>query len=126
MHRYETLFVLHPEIPEAQVRETIDRVRRLIEGMGGAVNEVQDWGMRDLAYLIRKQSRGIYVLAQYTARPEVVKELERTMKIADEVLRFISIRVPEAKKIAQRAARRARPSVPAGQTPPAAASESGS
>ena len=59
MHRYETLFVLHPELPEAQVRETIDRVRRLIEGMDGQIAEVQDWGMRDLAYPIRKQSPGL-------------------------------------------------------------------
>jgi len=109
MHRYETLYVLHPEIPEAQVRETIDRVRRLIEGMEGQVTESQDWGMRDLAYVIRKQSRGNYILVQYTARPDVVKELERTMKIADEVLRYVSVRVPEPKKSAKRAARRPRP-----------------
>jgi small subunit ribosomal protein S6 len=109
MHRYETLFVLHPELPEAQVRETIDRVKRLIEGMDGQVTETQDWGMRDLAYPIRKQPRGMYVLIHYTARPEVVKELERTMKLADEILRFISVRVPEAKKATRRATRRPRP-----------------
>jgi len=109
MHRYETLFVLHPELPEAQVRETIDRVKRLIEGMAGQVSETQDWGMRDLAYPIRKQPRGTYVLIEYTARPEVVKELERTMKLADEILRFISVRAPEAKKASQRATRRPRP-----------------
>ena len=109
MHQYETLFVLHPELPEAQVRETIDRVKRLIEGMDGQVTETQDWGMRDLAYPIRKQPRGTYVLVQYTARPDVVKELERTMKLADEILRFISVRVPEAKKANQRAPRRPRP-----------------
>ncbi len=67
MHRYETLFILHPEIPEAQVRETLDRVRRLIEGMEGQVTEIQDWGIRELAYPIRKQPRGTYVLAQYSA-----------------------------------------------------------
>ena len=109
MHRYETLFVLHPELPEAQVRETIDRVKRLIEGMSGQMGETQDWGMRDLAYPIRKQPRGTYVLVQYTARPDVVKELERTMKLADEILRFISVRMPEARKASRRAARRPRP-----------------
>jgi len=106
MHRYETLFILHPELPEAQVRETIDRVRRLIEGMEGQIAELQDWGMRELAYPIRKQPRGTYVLVQYTARPDVVKELERTLKLADEILRFISVRMPEVRKTAPRAARR--------------------
>jgi len=108
MHRYETLFILHPELPEAQVRETIDRVRRLLEGMGSQIAELQDWGMRDLAYLIRKQSRGTYVLVQYAARPDAVKELERTLKLADEILRFISVRMPEARKPARKSGRRAR------------------
>ena len=108
MPRYETLFILHPDLPEAQVRETIDRVRRLIEGMEGQVIELQDWGMRDLAYPIHKQARGTYVLADYTAQAAVVKELERTMKLADEVLRFISVQVPPPKKASRRAKRRPR------------------
>ncbi|MCK6554548.1 30S ribosomal protein S6 [Candidatus Binatia bacterium] len=101
MVKYETMFVLQPELPEAQVRETIDRVRRLIEGMGGEVADVQDWGVRELAYQIGKHSRGTYVLAHYAARPEVVKELERTFKIADEVLRFISVRMNETRTSAR-------------------------
>lgn len=127
MHRYETLFILHPEIPEAQVRETLDRLRRLIEGMEGQIAEIQDWGIRDLAYPIRKQPRGTYVLAQYSARPEVVKELERNLKLADEVLRFISVRAPQPRK-ASRRARRPRPTAPAAaaEQSPAPGAEQGS
>jgi small subunit ribosomal protein S6 len=121
MPRYETLFVLNPDLPEAQVRETIDRVRRLVEGMEGQEVDLQDWGMRELAYPISKHPRGTYVLAQYTARPEVVKELERTLKLADEVLRFISVRQPEARKSAGKPKR----SRPAGQPTEAATSEEG-
>jgi small subunit ribosomal protein S6 len=124
MHRYETLFILHPELPEAQVRETVDRVRRLIEGMEGQVTELQDWGMRELAYPVHKQHRGTYVLATYSAHPAVVKELERTLKLADEVLRFISVRAPEAKKAAPRAPRRPRPASAEDSQP--ATSEQGS
>ncbi|MFI5364999.1 MAG: 30S ribosomal protein S6 [Candidatus Binatia bacterium] len=125
MHRYETLFILHPDLPEAQVRETIDRVRRLIEGMEGQVAELQDWGMRDLAYPIRKQPRGTYVLAQYSARPDVVKELERTLKLADEVLRFISVRAAEVRTTTKRAPRRPR-STAAAEPSEAPAAERGS
>ncbi|MFQ5667262.1 MAG: 30S ribosomal protein S6 [Candidatus Binatia bacterium] len=114
MHRYETLFILHPDLPEAQVRETIDGVRRLIEGMEGQVIDVADWGMRALAYPIRKQPRGTYVLAQYSAKPHVVKELERTLKLADEVLRFISVRAPKARTAPRREARRPPPAETAG------------
>ena len=124
MHRYETLFVLSPDLPEAQVRETIDRVRRLIDGMEGTEVDVQDWGMRDLAYPIRKHPRGTYVLVQYTSRPEVVKELERTLKLADEILRFISVRVPEARKPPRRK-RRAQPA-PTPEQSQATAPEHGS
>jgi small subunit ribosomal protein S6 len=91
MRAYETLLVLHPDLPEAQVRETIDRARRLIDGSGGQVHAMQEWGMRELAYPIRKLSRGYYVLAEYDATAEIVRELERTLKIADEILRFISV-----------------------------------
>ncbi len=125
MHRYETLFILHPEIPEAQVRETLDRVRRLIEGMQGEVTEIQDWGIRELAYPIRKQPRGTYVLAQYSARPDVVKELERTLKLADEVLRFISVRAPQPRKSTRRGIRRPRP-VAAAEQDSASGAEQGS
>lgn len=124
MHRYETLFILHPDLPEAQVRETIDRVRRLIEGMQGQLGEVQDWGMRELAYPIQKQPRGTYVLVQYAARPEVVKELERTLKLADEVLRFISVRRLEGRKATGRPPRRTRSA--AAPANPEAAAEQGS
>lgn len=97
MKKYETLTVLHPELPEAQVRETIDRAKRLIEEGGGQVQAMQEWGMRELAYPIRKLQRGYYVLAEYTASADVVKELERTLKIADEILRFVSVAVVETK-----------------------------
>lgn len=112
MRAYETLMVLHPDLPEAQVRETIDRARRLIDGAGGRVQAMQEWGMRDLAYPIRKLTRGYYVLAEYTASAEIVRELERTMKIADEILRFISVAIV-AVKPAEHAARPRRKADPA-------------
>lgn len=98
MRKYETLVVLHPDLPEAQVRETIDRARRLIEQAGGNVHAMQEWGMRELAYPIRKLNRGCYVLAEYTATADVVRELERTLKIADEILRFVSVATPTTKE----------------------------
>lgn len=94
IRRYETLIVLHPELPEAQIRETIERARRLIEDAGAQVHGMQEWGMRELAYAIRKLHRGYYVLAEYSSTAEVVRELERTLRIADEVLRFASVAAP--------------------------------
>jgi small subunit ribosomal protein S6 len=115
MPQYETLFVLHPEVPEAQVRETVDRAKRLIEGMRGQFDKAHEWGIRDLAYPIHKLRRGYYVVIEYTATGEVVRELERTLRIADEVLRYISVRREEVtrseKPVRKRTPKPPRPSV---------------
>ncbi|GIW40484.1 MAG: 30S ribosomal protein S6 [Candidatus Binatia bacterium] len=89
---YETLFVLHPELSEAEVREAIERTRSTIEGMGGSVVQVDEWGIRELAYPIRKQLRGYYVVVQYTGDGKLVEEIDRTMKISDRVLRHLTVR----------------------------------
>jgi small subunit ribosomal protein S6 len=113
MREYETLIVLHPELPEAQIRETIDRCRRLIEEMGGRIREVQEWGVRELAYPIRKLSRGYYVLVEYTSEPRVVNELERTLKIGDEFLRFVSVASQNVKRREKPGRRRQKATAPA-------------
>ena len=109
LHPYETLFVLKADLPEAHVRETIERARRVVESFEGTVRETHEWGVRDLAYPIHKQSRGYYILLEYTSKPEAVWELERTLKIADEVLRFVSVR-QETKQPKKK--KSSRPSVP--------------
>jgi len=112
MYSYETLVLLRSELPEAQVRETIDRAKRLIEAQQGTISETQDWGLRELAYPVEKSNRGYYFLLRYDAAPEVVWEFERTLKIADEVLRFVSVRQEEKKvRKPKRESRPARPPV---------------
>lgn len=103
MHLYETLFILHPDVAEAQVQDVLNRTKNLIEGMDGTVETMETWGMRDLAYSIRKQKRGTYVIAVYRARSEVVTELERTMKLGDDFLRFVSVRLPKGYSPASKA-----------------------
>jgi len=115
MQQYETLFVLHPDLPEAQIRETIDRAKRLLEGMGGQVGQVHEWGLRDLAYPIQKLRRGYYIVIEYGASGDAVRELERTLKIADEVLRYVSVRAAEVKR-KERPSRRKRAAARAAQS----------
>jgi small subunit ribosomal protein S6 len=117
MRKYETLMVLHPELPEAQIRETIDRAKRLIEELGGHADQVQEWGIRELAYEIQKLTRGYYVLIEYSAPPGVLRELERTLKIADEVLRFISVASSQVGRN-ERSGKAKRSKMPSGFTAP--------
>ncbi len=93
--RYETMIVLRTDLQEAGVKEQAERVRKLLEAQGAVVAGVHDWGLRELAYVIEKERRGYYLLAEYTGPAAAVAELERTLKLSDAVLRFVSIRQDE-------------------------------
>jgi small subunit ribosomal protein S6 len=93
--RYETLVLIHPEQGEPGAKALAARFRTLIEEQGGSVSQVQEWGLRDLSYLIAKQRRAFYVLFEYRAAPKALLEIERNLKLSDAVLRFVSVRQSE-------------------------------
>src|SRR4029077_10545778 len=90
--RYETVVLIHPDAGEPGATEIAERVKKLIEDQGGTVSQVQDWGIRDLAYLIAKQRRAFYVLLEYRATPKALLEIERNLKLMDPGLPFASLR----------------------------------
>lgn len=91
---YETLFIVHPD-HGGRAKEYIESYKGLIEGLGGALQQVDEWGLRDLAYPIAKQSKGFYHLLRYRSTVRAVEELERTMKLSDGVLRYLTVRLDE-------------------------------
>jgi len=93
--RYETMIVLRTDLQEAGVKEQAERVRKLLETQGAVIAGVHEWGLRELAYIIQKERRGYYLLAEYTGSAAAVAELERTLKLSDVVLRFVTIRQDE-------------------------------
>src|SRR5207245_2322816 len=93
--RYETLVLIHPDAGEQGAKEVADRVKKLIEDQGGTVSQVQDWGVRDLAYLLAKQRRAFYVLFEYRRTPKGLLKIERNLKLMERVLRFVSVRQAE-------------------------------
>lgn len=95
MREYETLFLEHPETSGQRAAEIEQRLRSVIASQGGNVLELQDWGLRELAYPIRHQKRGRYFLLRYECKPGVVEELERNLKLIDEILRYVTVRIPE-------------------------------
>jgi small subunit ribosomal protein S6 len=82
------MLILPAEADEAVVSGALDRVTRIVSAAGGEVGNVDRWGRRRLAYEIDRQNEGYYVVASFTADPEAITELERTLHLADEVLRF--------------------------------------
>ena len=93
--RYETLVLIHPDQGEAGSKEMAARIRRLIEDQAGTVSQVQEWGVRDLAYLVARQRRGFYLLFEYRSGSKALLEIERNLKLMDGVLRFVSVRQSE-------------------------------
>jgi small subunit ribosomal protein S6 len=96
---YETLFIVHPE-KGPRVKEFIERFRKVIEGQEGVVSQVEEWGLRDLAYRIEKQGKGYYTLLQYRSAGRAVEELERNLKLTDGILRYLTVRDDEANQVA--------------------------
>ncbi len=94
MTLYETLFVVHPE-KGPRIKEFIERFKKIIEGQEGTVSHVDEWGLRDLAYRIEKQGKGVYTLLQYRSPARAVEELERNLKLTDGILRYLTVRADE-------------------------------
>jgi small subunit ribosomal protein S6 len=92
MYDYETLTVLHPDLGEAGAKEQLEKLRAILESGGAEIKKTDEWGLRELAYPIQKQHRGIYVLIEYKSEPRTVWELERQLKLSDQILRFVSVR----------------------------------
>lgn len=99
MTHYETLFIVHPE-KGPRVKEFIEKFRKVIEGQEGVVSQVEEWGLRDLAYRIEKQGKGYYTLLQYRSAGRAVEELERNLRLTDGILRYLTVRDDEANQVA--------------------------
>jgi len=124
MRVYELIYIVKPDIPEEEVDGVADMVREVIESGGGTVDKVDKWGKRRLAYRVRKYQDGIYVLVQYSIEDaeELPKEIERRLRVADPVIKFMTVRVDEdlkraAKLKAQRDKRTQRRPAAAPATP---------
>ncbi len=85
---YEVMFILPSEADESVIGGVLDRITRIVSEGGGEVGKVDRWGRKRLTYEIAQQTEGYYVVAEFTADPSVIRELERSMHLADEVLRF--------------------------------------
>lgn len=96
MRRYETILIAHVDLSEDELSKLIARYEAIVTGQKGILVKVERWGKRKLAYLIRKQARGFYILIDYTGVSAVVNELERNIKIDDKILKFMTVLKAEA------------------------------
>lgn len=93
MRHYETTFILRPNLGEDQFTEIIDRTSAIVTNDGGTVINTDRWGIKRLAYEIKKEVQGYYVNLNYAAPGKTVDEIERIFRIDDRLLRYLTIKL---------------------------------
>ena len=105
MHIYESIFIINPNLPDEETAGVIKKMQDVVTGQSGEMLKFEDWGKKKLAYEIKKHKRGHYAFFQFKSAPAAVSELERTYKMTDSVIKFLTIKLekelrtrPEPKK----------------------------
>jgi small subunit ribosomal protein S6 len=93
MALYENVFIARQDVPTTQVEALTNQFTELVSGLGGTVSKKEYWGLRSLAYRIKKNRKGHYTLLNIDAPAAAVAEMERQMRINEDILRFLTIRV---------------------------------
>ncbi len=105
-HQYELMVILTPEIDERQVAPTLDKFLKVITNDGGSIDKVDVWGKRRFAYEIQKKTEGIYAVVNFTATSEATQELDRQLKLNEQIMRTKVLRAEEAQAMIASEAKR--------------------
>jgi small subunit ribosomal protein S6 len=120
MRVYEELFIVRPDAPDEDVDHLVEQSQTFLTGAGATIDKIDRWGKRKLAYRIGKYREGNYILIQFAAKPDTVREVERRLRVNDLVIKFLTVRIDESlkriekrkKQREKRAARRPAPVAP--------------
>lgn len=109
MRTYEIIFILKPDLPEGEADRFVTQMEGVVTSTGGTLRKVDRMGRRHLAYRIQKYREGEYVLLVTDSEAPTVQEVERRLKVADAVLKYLTVRVDEdTKRLAKRQQERAK------------------
>lgn len=95
MSLYEHVIISRPDISPTQVEELVENINKKVQNLGGTIEGAEYWGLRNLAYRLKKNRKAHYNLLKINAEPAVIHEIERQHRINEDILRYISIRVDE-------------------------------
>jgi small subunit ribosomal protein S6 len=102
MRRYEIMFIVRPDIPEEELDKLIAQMESVVAGSGGRTEKVERMGNRRLAYRIRRHREGFYVLFTLEGSGDTVQEFERRLKVTDVVIKYLTVRIDEEQKRAEK------------------------
>lgn len=108
---YEVVFITRPDMADDAIKAIIQRVKETVEGLNGLVIKVEEWGKRRMAYPIKKHADGHYVFANISCSPAASKEVERILRLNEDVIRYQTV-----KKIEIKAAKRAKKKIETKET----------
>lgn len=93
MRNYESLYIVHPEVVGDELTALVDKFQKILSDQEAEVVKLDNWGVRKLAYPIKKVERGNYIQILFSAGPEVVAEYERRLRLDEQILRFLTVRL---------------------------------
>ena len=128
MRTYEVVYIVRPDVSEEDLDKLISQMESLITNNGGTIQKTEKWGRRRLAYVVRRQREGQYVITTTECEPPALREFERVLKVSEPVIKFQTVRIDEElkrlEKVRQRREKRgasraaAKPPAPSPPAPP--------
>ena len=100
--QYELVYILPPDTTDQQVTELHQQIEAVVSRMNGQIEKTENWGRRRLAYEIGRHKEGVYVLDVIYGTGDLMKELDRRLKVMDQIVRHLVVRVDEEKKVVER------------------------
>ena len=91
MHNYEVVIIIHPDLDDEAINQTLDKIKDWIAKSGGNIGNIDNWGKRHLTYEIQKQNECIYYLLNITAPAQSIADLERNLRILEPVMRHMIV-----------------------------------
>ena len=95
MNKYESVLIARQDLGASQVNTLVDELKNVISAQGGEVVRVDNWGLKNLAYRIKKNRKGHYVLMNISAPASAVAEYERVMRVNEDIIRYMTVRVED-------------------------------
>lgn len=95
MASYETVFIVRPSLPDDDVEKVGEKIKGVITRHGGSILRVENWGKKKLAYEVRREKRGTYVLLHFSADGKAVGELERAYRLDESIIKFITVGIAD-------------------------------
>lgn len=101
MAKYEMMFIARTDVPEEELDKLSAQMESVVSGAGGKMEKIDKMGRRRLAYRVKKQREGFYVLFTFEGNGDTVREFERRLKVTDQVIKYLTVRIEERKKAAE-------------------------